>query len=148
MQKIPDKLPEALIVDCAERLGASTVPIAKIQKAWKSVVGFASFGCLNNENGQRLFIAYRLRELGCFRVGCKSEDETGTGCFFHFFDIYYNSKNLTDAEYAAFMNSRAKYRQDEASVAASKLWKLIDSHPINVVAARVASPKKSKGTNQ
>jgi len=131
MPKLPDLLPESLIVDCANRLGAFKVPVEAIQKAWKAVNPICP-GCLNNENGQRLFIAYRLRDLGCFAVGCRDDMEQGTGCFLHFFDIYGNTRNLTDAEYAAFMNSRGT----EASVAATKLWKLTDSQPVNALAAR------------
>lgn len=150
MAELPDELPEALIVECAERLGAVKVPLEEIQKAWQSVSAYSSYGCLNNDNGKRLFIAYRLRELGCFKVGCQSEAEIGSGCFFHFFEIYFDRKNLTDEEYAAFMNSRSKYRKDEASIAATKLWKLIDSHPVNVVAARATSfpANKRKGKDK
>lgn len=123
------ELSETLIVECAESLGACRVPVEAIQKAWGSVGGY---GCLNNDNGKRLFIAYRLREMGCFDVGCQLADEFPTGCFFHFFDIHHDTKNLTDEEYAEFMN----YRQTDSGIAATKFWKLIDSEPINAVAAR------------
>lgn len=142
--KMLDDLPEALILDCAERLGASAVPVEAIQAAWNSSNVGSSYGCLNTENGKRMFIAYRLREMGCFGVGCQLANEEGTGCVFHFFDIFYDSKNLTDAEYAEFMTSRAKYRQEEARVAATKLWKLIDSQPVNAVAARATGFKRSR----
>lgn len=137
------QLPESLIVDCAEKLGAFKVPIEAIQKAWKAVSRRCP-GCLNTENGQRLFIAYRLRELGCFAVGCYEDNEAGTGCFLHFFDIYTNTKNLTDEEYAAFMN----WRHAEAKVAATKLWKLVDSKPVNALAARSTYFKSNKPTNE
>ena len=144
MSKMLDDLPEALIVECAERLGASRVPVEAIQAAWKCSMVGSSYGCLNNDNGKRLFIAYRLRELGCFEVGCQFPSDSRTWCVFHFFDIYYDTKNLTDEEYAEFMNSRSKYQQEEASVAATKLWKLIDSQPVNVVAARATGFRKGK----
>lgn len=130
-------LAESLIIDCAEKLGASKVPIRAIQAAWEQTI-VDCVGCLNNENGQRLFVAYRLRELGCFPVGCNSNEESWTGCVFHFFDIYSNTKNLTDAEYAAFMNGRST----EPSVAATKMWKLIDSQPVNELAARATGFKR------
>lgn len=136
-------LPEALIVDCAQKLGAFNVPIRAIQAAWESTI-VDCVGCLNNENGQRLFIAYRLRELGCFAVGCKDDMEQGTGCFLHFFDIYANTKSLTDAEYAAFMNGRST----ESSVAATKLWKLTDSRPVNALAARSTYFNRDKKPNR
>lgn len=136
MPVLPDLLPESLIVDCANQLGAVKIPIEAIQEAWKSVANSSFLGCLHNENGKRLFIAYRLRELGCFPAGCQEDVELGSGCLFHFFDIYSNTRNLTEEEYAEFMTSRRKYREQEAKWAATKLWQLIDSHPVNRVAAR------------
>jgi len=136
MSKMLDDLPEALIVECAERLGASKVPVDAIQNAWKCSMVGSSYGCLNNDNGKRLFIAYRLREMGCFEVGCEFPSDSRTWCVFHFFDIWHDTRNLTDEEYAEFMNSRTKYRDEEAKVAATKLWKLIDSQPVNALAAR------------
>ncbi len=139
------ELPDALIIECAERLGASTVPIEAIQKAWMAVMSNPyGRGCLNNDSGKKLFIAYRLREFGCFEVGCQSDEEFGSGCVFHFFDIYSDSRNLTDEEYIEFMISRHKYRMEEARYAATKLWKLLDSHPVNVVAGRVADINRRK----
>ena len=142
MPALPEQLPESLITDCAQRLGACKVPIDAIQKAWKSVSGH---GCLNTEDGQRLFIAYRLRELGCFEPGCAFDEDIGTGCILHFFDIYSDTKNLTEQEYIEFMQSRRRYRENEARVAATKLWKLLDSYPVNAVAARATCfPKKEE----
>lgn len=131
--KLPSELSESLIFDCAAKLGASRIPVEAIQRAWKSVGGC---GCLNTEDGQRLFIAYRLRELGCFEVGCQDDTEVGSGCWLNCFDIYSDTKNLSKAEYEAFMGSRKRYRENEAKVAATKLWKLLDSYPVNAVADR------------
>lgn len=47
-------------------------------------------------------------------------------------------------EYIEFMTSRHKYRMEEARYAATKLWKLLDSHPVNVVAGRVADINRRK----
>lgn len=141
MPQLIDDLPETLIIECAERLGASRVPVEAIQSAWKSSMVGSSYGCLNNDNGKRLFIAYRLRELGCFEVGCQFPSDSRTWCVFHFFDIYYDTKNLTDEEYAKFMNPR----RDESNIAATKMWKLIDSQPVNAVTARATGFRKGKG---
>ncbi len=131
-------LPESLIVDTANRLGAVSVPVVAIQSAWQSIPNCP--GCLSSENGQRLFIAYRLRELGCFSIGCCEDNEKGTGCILHFFDIHHNTRNLTDEEYAAFMNGR----RTEPDVAATKMWKLMDSEPVNALAGRTTYFSRSK----
>lgn len=88
--------------------------------------------------------AKRIADFGCFEVGCQSDEEFGSGCILHFFDIYSDSKNLTDQEYIEFMTSRHKYRMEEARYAATKLWKLLDSRPVNSVAARVANINRGK----
>lgn len=130
------QLDDQMIISYAERLGADRIPVEEIKRAYSYVMVGQGLGCLNTEDGKKLFIAYRLRELGCFDVGCQSDEEFGTGCILHFFDMFYDTRNLTDEEYVKFMLGRAK---EDPDFAATKFWKLIDSLPVDAVASRVAS---------
>lgn len=129
------QLEDQMIISCAERLGAVRIPVEEIKRAYSYVMTGPRWGCLNTDDGRKLFIAYRLRDFGCFDVGCQSDEKIGTGCILHFFDMFYDTRNLTDEEYVKFMLGRAK---EEPDVAATKFWKLIDSLPVDAVASRVA----------
>jgi hypothetical protein len=132
-------LPSDFIHQCAFQLGATKVPVDEINRHWRKIKDNGSWGCLGSEAGRKLFVAYRLRELGCFEVGCRDLD-FHSGCEMHFFDIYDDTKNLTDEEYAEFMN----YRKNEATVAATKLSSLIDANPVNKLAERSTYFPRSK----
>lgn len=133
-----EQIDDQLIISMAERLGASCIPIEEIKKAYSLVMAGPGGGCLNDEEGKKLFIAYRLRDFGCFEVGCKSDEEfgTGTGCILHFFAMDRDTRNLTEEEFIEFMCGRAKKDPD---FAATKFWKLVDSLPVDAVASRVAN---------
>lgn len=89
------ELPDALIIECAERLGAIAIPIEAIQKAWASKMSDRyGWGCLNSDSGKKLFVAYRLREFGCFEVGCQSE-EVPDACFISSTSIPIQGTSLT-----------------------------------------------------
>lgn len=139
----PEELPEQLITSTAQRLGATYVPIEQIQNAWKSYALWSNSGHLSTDNGKQLFIANRLREYECFEVGNQSTEDIGTGCILHFFDIYTTTKNLTDEEYDEFMYNN-KTKKNETNIAATKLWKLLDSYPVNAVAAKATSFNRGK----
>jgi len=82
------QLDNQMIISYAERLGANRIPVEEIKRAYSYVMVGPGWGCLNTDDGKKLFIAYRLRELGCFDVGCQSDEEFGTGCILHFFDMF------------------------------------------------------------
>jgi len=121
-------LTEELILRFAEELAADNVPVDTILRAWQAATK-NSWGCLNNQDGQRCFVHARLRELECFKVGCHI-DELRLTCELHMMDpSHWDDHEDWTRDFVEMF-----HRGD--SIAATPTRKLIDAKPVNEVTRR------------